>query len=205
MLTPPSSGWLPWLGTRFPAEPFTKGGGRHLIRPAAYIDVRLRHPPAQYRLPALLPPRRDKPLSRMWGHALECRSSDGAVRGLRYGYSTEGRGACWMRAGSASLWPGGAVVSTLDRYAVVSTDGRAETIVDGSDYWSILEDIYVEYQHAGGSWARPKMLLHNGAVVVANGLSELALSYGKAKYEAVNAAIKEVQAAQRPDWLEPSS
>lgn len=89
----------------------------------------------------------------------------------------------------------------LNRFAVVRTNGQADTQKDGSTYWSILDTIHIEFQSAGGNWNRPTMLLHNGKVVVESGLADLAWRYGEDKRKAVNAAAQKVREDHAPDWL----
>lgn len=91
------------------------------------------------------------------------------------------------------------------RFVVVTRSGRAENCKDGSTYWSILSDIYVHYQSAGGSWDRPNMLLLDGKIVIASNLSENAWNYGRAKSERTMQAVEAVQAEQMPDFLKEST
>lgn len=63
------------------------------------------------------------------------------------------------------------------RFVVVTRSGRAENCKDGSTYWSILSDVYTQFQSAGGNWDRPNILLLNGAIVIPTGLADKAWDY----------------------------
>ena len=86
-------------------------------------------------------------------------------------------------------------------YAVVYGNGRADTMKEGSTYWTVLEDVYRAYQSAGGNWNRPVMLLANGKVVVENGLADRAWKYGEDKYRRQMKALADCQREHAPDWL----
>lgn len=92
-------------------------------------------------------------------------------------------------------------MSDQHRFAIITRSGRAENCKDGATYWSILSDIYTQYQSAGGNWDRPNMLLLNGGIVIASDLSERAWNYGTAKYKRTEQAVQAVQAEQIPDFM----
>lgn len=86
-------------------------------------------------------------------------------------------------------------------YAVVYGNGRAETMKDGSTFWSVLDEVYRAYQSAGGNWNRPVMLLANGKVVIESGLADRAWAYGEDLYNRQRQALHDCHAAHAPDWL----
>lgn len=88
-----------------------------------------------------------------------------------------------------------------DTFAIITWKGVSRNPKEGSNYWSILSDIYEEYQSAGGNWDRPSMLLLNGKVVVEKGLADLAWEYGKDRREAYAKAAAEVVEKHTPAWL----
>jgi hypothetical protein len=86
-------------------------------------------------------------------------------------------------------------------YAVIYGNGRAETMKEGSTYWSVLSDVYRAYQSAGGDWNRPVMLLANGKVVVESGLADKAWRYGQDLYSRQQRATADCHADHAPAWL----
>lgn len=86
-------------------------------------------------------------------------------------------------------------------YAVIYGNGRAETMKDGSSYWTVLDDVYRAYQSAGGNWNRPVMLLANGKVVIETGLADLAWKYGTDLHRRQLRAVQDCKAEHMPDWL----
>lgn len=93
-------------------------------------------------------------------------------------------------------------MTSPDVYAVIYGNGRAETVKDGMDYWSILDSVYVAYQSAGGNWNRPVMLLRNGKVVVEKGLADLAWNYGREKSDMAQKTYAACKNKHKPEWLE---
>jgi hypothetical protein len=92
-------------------------------------------------------------------------------------------------------------MSKSNIYAVVYGNGRADTMKDGSTYWTVLADVFTAYQSAGGDWNRPVMLLLNGKVVVEKGLADLAWKYGQDRADSIAKAVTDCQARHAPDWL----
>lgn len=86
-------------------------------------------------------------------------------------------------------------------YTIIRSSGRSENVKDNKSYWDVLSDVYNEYQGAGGNWDRPKMLLLNAEVVIAEGLASLAWEYGKHLHEARAKAVADTQEAHKPEWL----
>jgi hypothetical protein len=86
-------------------------------------------------------------------------------------------------------------------YTIIRQSGRSENVRDGHTYWDVLSTIYNEFQGAGGNWDRPKMLLLNAEVVVADGLANAAWEYGKHLYDARAKAVTDTQEAHKPEWL----
>lgn len=85
---------------------------------------------------------------------------------------------------------------TKTNYVVITASGRVwggMRITVETTYFDILDQIHLEFMTAGGSWDRPEMLLCNGKIAVASGLSDVAWKYGSELSEAQRAATSAVR------------
>lgn len=87
-----------------------------------------------------------------------------------------------------------------NNYVVLTASGRVWSTRASPAYHSILDAIYVEYMSAGGNWDRPDILIHNGKVVVAKGLANIAWDYGKAFIQARMEAAAQINARFEACW-----
>lgn len=97
-----------------------------------------------------------------------------------------------------------------DVFALVFESGRATTITIEtgmdrgaplSDYWRVLEQIYIMHAASGFSHDYPKRLLRNGEPVDGRPI-DLAWAYQSALNTAQQDALEVVRAAHRPEWME---
>jgi len=93
-------------------------------------------------------------------------------------------------------------VAALNRWTVIRYSGKADNIKDGSSYWNVLDEVHTELQGAGSSWDAPKMLMHNGVIVISEKLADISYTYCVAKRDALEKAANETRSRFEPEWLD---
>lgn len=84
-------------------------------------------------------------------------------------------------------------------YTVIRLSGRCDFHSD-TDYYGVLKKIAYEYGSAGGDWDRPNMLLEDGEVVVASGLTDIAWSYGQRSRVLHDELQRKIREEFKPTW-----
>lgn len=90
-------------------------------------------------------------------------------------------------------------MAKVNNYVVIRTSGRAMSF-EGHTYMSLLLTLDQERATAGCNYDLPKLLIHNGEVVVAEKLYEVAANY-RDDYERSHKQVRQsLQERWLPEW-----
>lgn len=88
----------------------------------------------------------------------------------------------------------------VKNYTVIRLSGHAK-YYKHTDYFKILDEIYVEYLSAGSQWDRPNILLMEGKVVIPEDLAAVAWNYGTRLKELTKIRDAIMRQEFQPLWL----